>query len=409
MAQVQGGDTAFVLVAAALVLLMIPGLALFYGGMVRSKNVLGTIMHSFIMISVISLEWVYLGYSMSFGPDVGGLIGNLSWLGLKGVGAAPNPDYAQTIPQTVFMIYQCMFAVITPALITGAFAERMRFAPFLLFSLLWAIVVYNPVCHWVWGTGGWLKAKGVLDFAGGLVVHLTSGTAALAAALVMGPRMGYKKENFLPHNLPMTILGAGLLWFGWFGFNGGSALAANAIAGTAFVSTHLAGMSGMAMWVLVEWLHRGKPTTLGAASGAVAGLATVTPAAGFIGPNAAVIIGLLSGICCYTAVAAKSRLGYDDSLDVVGIHGIGGMIGTLCLGIFASKVVNPGGADGLLAGNPGFLGIQALGVVAVAAYAFAASWILLKVVDASIGLRLSEEQEIRGLDLSEHSEKAYNT
>lgn len=409
MAQIQAGDTAFILIAAALVLLMTPGLALFYGGMVRSKNVLGTIMQSFIMISVVSLEWVYLGYSMSFGPDVGGFVGNLSWFGLKGVGAVPNPDYAPTIPQVVFMIYQCMFAVITPALITGAFAERIRFGPFLVFSVLWAIIVYNPVCHWVWGAGGWLKAKGVLDFAGGLVVHLTSGAAALAAALVLGPRKGYGRESFLPHNLPMTLLGAGLLWFGWFGFNGGSALAANAIAGTAFVSTHLAGMSGMAMWILVEWLHRGKPTTLGAASGAIAGLATVTPAAGFVGPNAAVIIGLLAGVCCYFAVVAKSKIGYDDSLDVVGIHGLGGIIGTLCLGIFASKIVNPGGSDGLLAGNPGFLGIQAFGVVVVGVYAFSASWILLKVMDVSIGLRLSEEQEIGGLDLSEHSEKAYNT
>jgi len=408
MSQIQGGDTAFVLIAAALVFLMTPGLALFYGGMVRSKNVLGTIMQSFIIISVISLEWIYLGYSMSFGPDVGGLIGNLSWLGLKGVGAAPNPDYAPTIPQTVFMIYQCMFAVITPALITGAFAERMRFGPFLLFTLLWTVVVYNPVCHWVWGAGGWLKAKGVLDFAGGLVVHLTSGAAALAAALVLGRRKGYGKENFLPHNLPMTLLGAGILWFGWFGFNAGSALAANAIAGTAFTSTHLAGMSGMAMWVLAEWLHRGRPTTLGAASGAIAGLATVTPAAGFISPNSAVIIGLLAGICCYAAVSAKSMFGYDDSLDVVGIHGVGGLLGTLCLGVFATKAVNPGGANGLLAGNPGFLGIQAFAVLVVLVYAFVVSWILLKLIDAVIGLRLPREKEIEGLDLSEHSETAYN-
>ncbi len=408
MPQIQGGDTAFVLIAAALVFLMTPGLALFYGGMVRSKNVLGTIMQSFIIISVVSLEWIYVGYSMSFGPDVGGLIGNLSWMGLKGVGAAPNPDYGPTIPQTVFMIYQCMFAVITPALITGAFAERMRFGPFLLFSLLWTIVVYNPVCHWVWGAGGWLKAKGVLDFAGGLVVHLTSGAAALAAALVLGRRKGYGKENFLPHNLPMTLLGAGILWFGWFGFNAGSALAANAVAGTAFVSTHLAGMSGMAMWVLLEWVHRGRPTTLGAASGAIAGLATVTPAAGFVSPNSAVIIGLLAGVCCYMAVNAKGKFGYDDSLDVVGIHGVGGLLGTLCLGLFATKAVNPGGADGLFAGNPGFFGVQALAVSIVAVYAFVVSWVLLKLVDVLVGLRLPREKEIEGLDLSEHSETAYN-
>ncbi len=408
MAAIQPGDTAFILISAALVLLMTPGLALFYGGMVRRKNVLGTIMQSFIMIALISLEWVYLGYSMSFGPDVAGIIGDLSWLGLKGVGTAPNPDYAATIPQLVFMIYQCMFAVITPALITGAFAERMRFAPFVLFSLLWAILVYNPVCHWIWGAGGWLKAKGVLDFAGGLVVHLTSGVAALAAALVVGKRRGWGREAFVPHNLPMTLLGTGLLWFGWFGFNGGSALAADGIAATAFVSTHLAGMSAMAMWVLVEWFHRGKPTTLGAASGAIAGLATVTPAAGFVGPNAAVVIGFIAGFCCYMGVLAKERLGYDDSLDVVGIHGLGGVIGTLCLGIFASKTVNPGGANGLLAGNPAFLGTQLFAVLVVAAYAFVVSFVLLKVIDAAIGLRVATEAEIEGLDRSEHSETAYN-
>ncbi|MBN2298893.1 MAG: ammonium transporter, partial [Deltaproteobacteria bacterium] len=274
MSQIQGADTAFILIAAALVLLMTPGLAIFYAGMVRSKNVLGTIMQSFIMISVISIEWVYIGYSMSFGPDVIGIIGDLSWFALRGVGAAPSQDYASTIPHIVFMVFQCMFAVITPALITGAFAERMRFGPFLIFSLLWAIIVYNPVCHWVWGSGGWLNRLGVLDFAGGLVVHLSCGAAALATILVLKPRRGYGKENFLPHNLPMTLIGAGLLWFGWFGFNGGSALAANEIAGNAFVATHLGGMSGMATWVISEWLHRGKPTTLGAASGAIAGLAT---------------------------------------------------------------------------------------------------------------------------------------
>ncbi len=403
----NNADTAFIMVSAALVLLMTPGLALFYGGMVRRKNVLGTIMQSFILIALITFEWVYLGYTMSFGPDMGGLLGDLSWFGLSGVGIEPNPDYAPTIPQIVFMIYQCMFAVITPALITGAFAERMRFGPFLVFSLLWAILVYNPVCHWIWGAGGWLKAKGVLDFAGGLVVHLTCGAAALAAAIILGPRKGYGRENFFPHNLPMTLLGTGLLWFGWFGFNGGSALAADGIAGTAFVATHLGGMAGMAMWVLIEWFHTGKPTTLGAASGAIAGLATITPAAGFVGPNSAILIGLLAGIVCYLGVMAKSRFGYDDSLDVVGIHGLGGLLGTLCVGIFASKAVNPGGADGLLSGNVAQLGIQFLGVLAVGAYAFVISWILLKVIDAVMGLRVSEEDEVMGLDISEHSERAY--
>jgi len=407
---ISAADTAFILAAAGLVLLMTPGLALFYAGMVRSKNVLGTIMQSFIMISIISIEWVYIGYSMSFGPDVAGFTGNLSWFALNGVGSDPSPTYATTIPQIVFMIYQCMFAIITPALITGAFAERVRFAPFAVFSLLWAIVVYNPVCHWIWG-GGWMSTlgtSGVLDFAGGLVVHVTCGAAALAAVLVIGPRKGFGRENYLPHSLPMTMMGTGLLWFGWFGFNGGSALAANGVAATAFVATHLAGMAGMAMWTMLEWIKIGKPTTLGAASGAIAGLATITPAAGFVGPNSAIIIGLIAGVVCYMAVNAKARLGYDDSLDVVGIHGVGGAIGTLLLGIFASKAVNPGGVDGLLAGSATQLGYQALGVVVVAIYAFAVSWILLKVVNAIMGLRVSVESEVQGLDYSEHSETAYS-
>jgi len=403
-------DTAFVLAAAGLVLLMTPGLALFYGGMVRGKNVLGTIMQSLFMIALISIEWVYLGYSMSFGPDVGGFIGNLSWFALHGVTNAPSPDYATTIPQTVFMVYQCMFAIITPALITGALAERVRFVPFLVFSLLWAILVYNPVCHWLWGKGGWLGPDGigVLDFAGGLVVHVTCGAAALAGVLVIGPRKGYRKTSFMPHNLPMTMLGTGLLWFGWFGFNGGSALAANEVAATAFVATHFAGMSAMATWVVMEWFTQGRATTLGAASGAIAGLATVTPAAGFIGPNAAIMIGVIAGIVCFTAVNAKNRFKLDDSLDVVGIHGVGGAIGTLCLGIFAAKAVNPDGVDGLLAGSSVQLVKQAAGVVIVGVYAFVVSWILFKGIHAFLGLRLTDEAEVVGMDSTEHSETAYN-
>ncbi|BCO07726.1 ammonium transporter [Desulfolithobacter dissulfuricans] len=380
----NAADTAFILAAAGLVLLMTPGLALFYAGMVRSNNVLGTIMQSLIMISIISFEWVYIGYTMSFGPDIGGFIGDLSWFALKGVTTAPSDTYATTIPQIVFMIYQCMFAVITPALITGAFAERVRFAPFVVFSLLWAILVYNPVCHWIWGSGGWLGKMGVLDFAGGLVVHVTCGAAALAAILVIGPRRGYGKENFMPHNLPMTMLGTGLLWFGWFGFNGGSALAADNVAATAFVATHLAGMAGMAMWTIMEWIKLGKPTTLGAASGAIAGLV------------------------CYLAVSAKTRLGYDDSLDVVGIHGVGGAVGTLLLGVFASRAVNPGGVDGLIAGATSQLVSQFIGVVVVGVYAFVVSYVLVKVIHATMGLRVSEESEVQGLDYAEHSETAYN-
>jgi Amt family ammonium transporter len=405
---IQAGDTAFVLVSAALVLLMTPGLALFYGGMVRGKNVLGTFMQSFFLISLITFEWVILGYSMSFGPDVGGLTGSLAWAWLSGVGAAPNPDYAATIPHSVFMIFQCMFAVITPALITGAFAERVRFAPFLVFSLFWAILVYNPVCHWVWGAGGWLKALGVVDFAGGIVVHLTCGAAALAAVAVAGPRRDYGRRQFFPHNLPMTLMGTGLLWFGWFGFNGGSALAADGVAATAFVATHVGGMAGMAMWTIVEWWHRGKPTTLGAASGAVAGLATITPAAGFVTAPSAMLIGLVAGAACYLGVLTKSRLGYDDSLDVVGIHGLGGLVGTLMAGLLATKAVNAAGVDGLFYGNAAQFGIQVLGAGVVLVYALAVSWALLKLVDKTMGLRLAPDAESQGLDQAEHTETAYS-
>ncbi|WP_319548562.1 ammonium transporter [Desulfogranum marinum] len=405
---INAADTAFILAAAGLVLLMTPGLALFYAGMVRTENVLATIMQSLIMISLISLEWVYIGYTMSFGPDVGGVIGDFSHFALKGVTNAPSSEYATTIPQTVFMIYQCMFAVITPALITGAFAERVRFAPFVGFSVLWAVFVYNPVCHWIWGSGGWLGKIGVLDFAGGLVVHATCGMAALAAVMVIGPRKGYGHTHFMPHSLPMTMLGTGLLWFGWFGFNGGSALAADGVAATAFVATHLAGMAGMAMWTLMEWVKIGKPTTLGAASGAISGLATITPAAGFVGPNSAIFIGLIAGVVCYYAVNFKAKMKFDDSLDVVGIHGVGGVTGTLLLGIFASTSVNPGGVDGVIAGSFTQLFIQMLGILVVCGYAFVVSWIILKVVDMLIGLRVSTEEETQGLDFSEHSETAYN-
>jgi len=403
---IQSGDTAFILVCAALVLLMTPGLALFYAGMVRSKNVLGTIMQSIIMISLISLEWIYIGYSMSFGPDVAGLIGDFSHFALNGVTTAPSENYATTIPHIVFMIYQCMFAVITPALITGAFAERVRFAPFCAFSVLWAIFVYNPVCHWIWG-GGFLGAMGVLDFAGGLVVHLTCGVAALVACIVIGPRKGFGKRQFIPHNLPMTLIGTGLLWFGWFGFNGGSALAADEIAATAFVATHIAGMTGMLTWTVVEWYHTGKPTTLGAASGAIAGLATITPAAGFVGPNSAVAIGFLGGLICYMAVMAKNRFGYDDSLDVVGIHGVGGLVGTIALGLFASTTVNPGGADGLFFGNPGFFFTQLKGIAIVGVYTLVVSWIIIKGINAISPLRMADREEEIGMDTSEHSESAY--
>ena len=405
----NSGDTAFMLVSAALVMLMTPGLALFYGGMVRSKNVLATIMENFILLGVISVLWAFYGYSLAFGPDVGHFIGNLDWAGLAGVGLEPFKTYSETIPHQTFMIYQAMFAVITPALITGAFAERMKFSSFLVFMVLWFTIVYCPVAHWVWGDGGWLKNLGALDFAGGTVVHINAGIAALAAALVVGKRQGYGNHaTFIPHNLPMTILGAGLLWFGWFGFNAGSALAAGGLASSAFTATHMATAAATLSWVGVEWIFRGKPTTLGAASGAVAGLVAITPAAGYVGPMSAIIIGLIAGVICYAAVLAKPKLGYDDSLDVVGVHCVGGIVGALCTGLFASKLVNPAGGDGLFFGNPGQFVTQVLAVGVTLVYSFVISYILFKILDATMGLRVSPEDEVAGLDLTEHQETGYS-
>ncbi len=402
------GDTAFVLVSSALVMLMTPGLALFYGGMVRGKNVLGTIMQSYIILALITLEWVLWGYSLSFGPDHGGIIGGLDWFGLRGVGMEPHETYGPTIPHYAFMIFQCMFAVITPALITGAFAERMKFISFLLFTVLWATFVYNPLAHWVWGSGGWMAKMGALDFAGGTVVHISSGVSALAAALFVGRRLGYGSTAYIPHNLPMTITGAALLWFGWFGFNAGSALAANGLAASAFVVTHIASAVAAFSWLLVEWIHRGKPTTLGAASGAVAGLVAITPGSGFVGPISAILIGGVAGMICYGGVMLKGKLRYDDSLDVVGIHGLGGTWGALATGLFASKTVNPAGSDGLFFGYPGQLGIQFVAVVATIVFAFVMTLIILKVVDWVAGIRVSDDEEERGMDISLHDEKGYS-
>jgi len=402
------GDTAFVLMSSALVMLMTPGLALFYGGMVRGKNVLGTIMQSYIILALITLEWVLWGYSLSFGPDHGGLIGGLDWFGLRGVGMEPHETYGPTVPHLAFMVFQCMFAVITPALITGAFAERMKFQSFLLFTLLWATFVYNPLAHWVWGSGGWMSQMGAMDFAGGTVVHISSGVSALAAALVVGRRLGYGSTAYIPHNLPMTITGAALLWFGWFGFNAGSALAANGLAASAFVVTHIASAVAALSWVLVEWVHRGKPTTLGAASGAVAGLVAITPGSGFVGPASAIVIGGLAGVICYGGVMLKGKLGYDDSLDVVGIHGFGGTWGALATGLFASKTVNSAGSDGLFFGNPGQLGVQFVSVLATIVFAFGMTLILLKVVDWVAGIRVTDEDEEKGMDISMHDEKGYS-
>jgi Amt family ammonium transporter len=406
--KVDTGDTAWILTSSALVLAMtMPGLALFYGGLVRSKNVLGTITHSLIILCLVSLIWVLWGYSLAFGPDVGGFIGSLEWFGLSGVGGEPHAVYGPTIPHQVFMLFQLMFAAITPALITGAFAERMKFSALLLFSALWVTVIYCPLAHWIWGQG-WLAKMGALDFAGGAVVHISSGWAALACALVLGKRQGYGTAQLVPHNLPMTLLGAGLLWFGWFGFNAGSALGANALAASAFLSTHTAAAAGGVSWMLAEWLHRGKPTSLGIASGAVAGLATVTPAAGFVGLFSALFIGLAAGAACYSAVVWKGRLGYDDSLDVVGIHGVGGVLGILAVGLLASKAINPAGADGLFFGNPGQFGVQLLTAGVSLVFAFLGTLIILKLVDWTVGLRVAVEEEERGLDISQHEERAYS-
>ena len=407
-AKVDSGDTAWVLMSSALVLLMTaPGLALFYGGMVRQKNALGTLMQSFIILALISVQWVLWGYSLAFGPDKGGIIGGLEWVGLSGVGPTPNADYAPTIPHTAFMLFQMMFAVITPALITGAFAERKKFSTFLVFILVWATVVYDPLAHWVWGVGGWLRNLGALDFAGGTVVHISSGVSALAAALVIGKRKGYGHQPMPPHNLPFTVMGASLLWFGWFGFNAGSALAANGLAAHAFMTTNTATAAAALGWMFTEWSSRGKPTVLGAASGAVAGLVAITPAAGYVTPMAAIVIGTVAGIICYSACNLKSKLGYDDSLDVVGVHGVGGTWGALATGVFATKLVNDAGGDGLLYGNPKQLGIQLLAVVVTWVLGFVMTTVILMVLDGIIGLRVTDEEEAAGLDLSQHSETAY--
>ena len=405
---IDKGDTAWMLTSSALVLMMTaPGLALFYAGMVRQKNALATLMHSFIIMAVISIQWVLWGYSLAFGPDRGGVIGGLEWLGLRGVGAEPFPAYAKTIPHTVFMLFQMMFAIITPALITGAFAERKKFSAFLLFTVLWATFVYDPLAHWVWGDGGWLRTLGALDFAGGTVVHISSGVSALVCAIMIGRRKGFGHQPMQPHNLPMTVIGAGLLWFGWFGFNAGSALEASGLAASAFLATNTAAAAAALGWMFTEWMTRGKPTVLGAASGAVAGLVAITPASGFVGPMASIVIGALAGAVCYSACNLKSRLGYDDSLDVVGVHGVGGTWGAIATGLFASKAVNEAGADGLFYGSPGQLWNQIVAVAATYALAIVMTVVILKVVDAVLGLRVSEEEEVAGLDLSQHSETAY--
>ena len=405
----NSGDTAWILTASALVLLMtIPGLAFFYGGLVRRKNVLSILMQCFVIVCVISLQWMLFGYSLAFGPSFHGIIGGLDWIGLKGVGAVPNPAYAATIPHSVFMIFQAMFAIITPALIIGAYAERVKFSAFLVFTVLWSTFVYDPLAHWVWNTGGWLRALGALDFAGGIVVHVSSGVSALLLAILLGKRIGYNHKPIRPHNLPFTVLGGALLWFGWFGFNAGSALAADGLAANAMVATHIATAAAGLTWALVEWWHNGSPTVLGVVTGAVAGLVAITPACGFVNPMNAMFIGIMVAVICYVAVAViKSRLGYDDSLDAFGVHGVGGTFGTIATGIFAQKAINAAGADGLLFGNVHQFLVQGLLVVVAVVFAVVMTYIIFKIVDAMIGMRVEEKNELVGLDLTQQSEAAY--
>ncbi|MEW6350679.1 MAG: ammonium transporter [Thermodesulfobacteriota bacterium] len=403
----NASDNAWVLASSALVLLMTPGLAMFYGGMTRSKNVLSTMMHSFFLMGLASVVWLFWAYSLSFGPDAFmGLIGGLQNFALNGVGAEVRAD--TTIPHTTFMIFQCMFAVITPALISGAFAERMKFSSFVVFMLLWLTVVYSPICHWVWGPDGWLAKLGALDFAGGTVVHINAAAAAMACVVMLGSRKGYGTVAMPPHNLTLTLLGAGLLWFGWFGFNAGSALKADAGASMAFVVTHMATAAAAMSWVLAEWVIKGKPTTLGFASGAVAGLVAITPAAGFVGPVSSVILGAVAGVLCYLGVLAKSALGYDDSLDVIGVHGVGGTWGAIATGLFASKLINEAGNNGLFFGNAAQLWPQVVAVLATIVYSFVVSLVILLVIKAVMGLRVEEEEEFVGCDTSLHGETGYN-
>ena len=402
---ISSGDTAWLLLSAALVMLMTPALGFFYGGLVRRKNVLATIMHSFFILCLISIQWVLWGYTLAFGTDQGGLIGGLDFLGNAGVGMEPIA-LAPTVPHQAFMVFQMMFAIITPALITGAFAERKRFKAFVVFTLLWATLVYDPVAHWVWG-GGWLGALGALDFAGGTVVHVTSGVSALVAALVLGRRRGYGSEPLEPHDATMTVLGASLLWFGWFGFNAGSAITAGALAANAFVVTNTAAAMAALTWMTVSWLHKGAPSVLGAAVGAIAGLVAITPAAGFVDVPASIVIGLGAGTICYAAIQLTKRLRVDDALDVFGVHGVGGAWGAIATGIFASAAVNEAAGNGLLYGDPAQLGIQAIAVGAVVIYAAVVTFGILKVIDLFVGLRVAEQEEVLGLDASQHREAAY--
>ncbi len=405
MSATNSGDTAWILVSTALVLLMLPGLALFYGGLVRTKNVLSTFMHSFMSLGLVTVQWVLFGYSLAFGPDRGGVIGGLEYAFLRGVGFEPRPG--TTVPHLVFMSYQLMFAIITPALISGAFAERVKFSTYAIFTLLWTTLIYDPLAHWMWADGGFLAKMGALDFAGGVVVHVSSGFAAVVFALVIGGRIGFPREKHIPHNLTMTLLGAGLLWFGWFGFNGGSALAASGLAALALTNSQIAAASGALVWLTIDMVRHGKGSALGFASGLVAGLATVTPAAGYVGPMAALVIGAMAGGACYVGVLLKARFAYDDTLDAFGVHGIGGVVGTIATGVFAAKAWNSAGADGLLQGNAGFFLRQVAAVGIAGAYACGGTWLLLMLLKHTVGLRVTSDEEREGLDVNLHGEEGY--
>ncbi|MHB8058637.1 MAG: ammonium transporter [Desulfuromonadaceae bacterium] len=404
----NGADTAWVMISAALVFFMVPGLALFYGGMVRAKNVLSTLMHSFVVMGIVGVQWVVLGYTLSFGDDIGGgLLGKMNKFMLNGI----TPDTlfqfvassSNAIPEYVFVMFQGMFAIITIALISGALAERIKFSAYCIFALVWTTLVYDPICHWVWGPSGWLLGKGALDFAGGTVVHLSSGISALAVLIFLGKRHGFPTERMAPHNLPMTLLGVGMLWFGWFGFNAGSAVAANGTAALAFVTTMVAPAAAGLSWMFAEWLHSGKPSALGFGSGVVAGLVGITPAAGLVTPGAAILLGLAVGVVCYLAIMVKAKLKYDDSLDAFGIHGVGGTFGAIATGVLATV-----GAKGLIAGEPKQVLTQVIAIAAAGAYAFIVTLVIAFVLDKTIGLRVDKEDEIMGLDQTQHSESGYN-
>jgi ammonium transporter, Amt family len=406
MPELNPGDTAWLLVSTAMVMVMLPGLALFYGGLVRRKNVLSTIMHSFFALALVSVVWVVIGFSLAFGRDVNGmgLIGGLEFVGFADVGLEPNGAYSETIPFVLFAGFQMMFACITAALISGAFAERKRFGAFVLFTLLWSIIVYAPLAHWVWGPGGWLAELGALDFAGGTVVHISSGVSALVAAMVIGRRHS-NGDRLDPHDVPMTVLGAGLLWFGWFGFNAGSALAADGLAANALLVTNTAAAAATLSWVLVSYLHKGKVSVVGAVTGAVAGLVAITPAAGFVTAGGAVLIGFGAGAICYSATLLRERLRVDDALDVFAVHGVGGAFGALATGVLAVGAI--GGVSGAIEGNIGQVGIQAIAVLVAAAFAGAATFVIVKVIELILGLRVEPEVEESGLDLALHGEVAY--